>query len=681
MRKTLLLVVALFASFWAIGQEKCATDQYEKMLREKYGFEFGTKEQFEQWMAQKIAERRANPSQRSGPYEIAVIIHIVHSGEAIGNNSPNMTYAQAISQIRVLNEDFNRTNADASQTRAVFTGTNAAGYNATGAITGGITFKPATRDPNGNVLPEPGVRRINGLAQFGVSGWSGPGGNTDTQLKPATIWDPEKYLNIWSVNFSSSSLFGYAQFPPYPSLPGNPASGASNTDGVVINWRAMGSNYDDLGNQVSPLYVSASNLIASGCDRGRTTTHELGHWLGLRHIWGDGEAGCTNPNYNDYCEDTPYTTGANNVNLYPCTNALTVDKCPSTFEVKYNQPNVPDQIENYMDYSADECMNMFTKDQMTRMETILDNSPRRNTLTANAAIVAAPVLTGAYPGIYPSRTNIIEGEQVNFFGVGRMGDNETPNTVTSWQWNFDVDGIGGAVPATFSGQNPGNVTFNRAGAYRVRLTISNGTTSGFTEVIINSALKAPSGVNFLDVQGSGSNAKVIDIAKIRWTDNSNSEANYVIERKKNTEPPSAYAVIATLPPNSTAYDDNFTSNSSIETGITYNYRVSAVKPPLTPASATRSIILERTTALDDTPLARQVNIYPNPAQSSFMVDLRALQVPLAQLQLYNTIGQVVAQKSTPNGEVNFDVQKLPKGMYLLKINTEKGSAVKRIVIQ
>jgi hypothetical protein len=91
--------------------------------------------------------------------------------------------------------------------------------------------------------------------------------------------------------------------------------------------------------------------------------------------------------------------------------------------------------------------------------------------------------------------------------------------------------------------------------------------------------------------------------------------------------------------------------------------------------------LERTTALDDTPLARQVNIYPNPAQSSFTVDLRALQVPLAQLQLYNTIGQVVAQKTTPNGEVNFDVQKLPKGMYLLKINTEKGSAVKRIVIQ
>jgi len=581
-----------------------------------------------------------------------------------------------------INEDFNRTNADASQTRAVFTGTNDAYYIATGAITGGITFKPATRDPNGNVLPEPGVRRINGLAQFGVSGWSGPGSssNTETILKPATIWDPEKYLNIWTVNFSSSSLFGYAQFPPYPSLPGNPASGASNTDGLVINWRAMGSNYDAAGSPVAGgPYVSAPNLVAPGCDRGRTTTHELGHWLGLRHIWGDGEAGCTNANHNDYCEDTPYTTGANNVQ--PCSTAVTVDKCPSTAEYAYAQSSVPDQIENYMDYSADECMNMFTENQMTRMETILDNSPRRNTLTANAAIVAAPVLTGAYPGIYPSRTNIIEGEQVNFFGVGRMGDNETPNTVTSWQWNFDVDGIGGAVPATFSGQNPGNVTFNRAGAYKVRLTISNGTTSASTEIIINSALKAPSGVKFLDVQGSGSNAKVIDIAKIRWTDNSNSEANYVIERKKNTEPASAYAVIATLPPNSTAYDDNFTSNSSLETGITYNYRVSAVKPPLTPASATRSIILERTTALDDTPLAREISIYPNPAQSSFTVDLRALQVPSAQLQLHNTIGQVVAQKTTQNGEVSFDIQKLPKGMYLLKINTEKGSAVKRIVIQ
>jgi hypothetical protein len=662
MRKTLLLIVALFASFWAIGQEKCASHTYEQELRAKYPH-LGTVEQFEQWMAQKITERKNNPIARTGPYKIATIIHVIHAGDAIGNNSRNIPYGQAISQIRVLNEDFQRTNADASNTRAIF-------LPSAGSMPD-LEFVAATKDPNGNVLPEPGVRRINGQAQFGITVWSQSSCNST--LKPATVWNPDQYLNIWVVDFGSAGLFGYAQFPEGSSLPGMPTtSQPSNTDGVVINYRSMGSNYDAAGNPVSGgPYITSP--LSPGTDRGRTTTHEIGHWLGLRHSWGDG--GCT---VDDFCADTPWQGGDSPLTT-DCANSQTRNTC-TTIDTPYGV-DAPDQIENYMDYSADVCMNMFTANQVTRMYTVMDNSPRRNTLTANAAIVAAPVLTGAYPGIYPSRTNIIETEQVNFFGVGRMGDNETPNTVTSWQWNFDVDGIGGAVPATFSGQNPGNVTFNRAGAYRVRLTISNGTTSGFTEVIINSALKAPSGVNFLDVQGSGSNAKVIDVAKIRWTDNSNSEANYVIERKKNTEPNSAYAVIATLPPNSTAYDDNFTSNSSLETGITYNYRVSAVKPPLTPASATRSIILERTTALDDTPLAREISIYPNPAQSSFTVDLRALQVSSAQLQLHNTIGQVVAQKTTQNGEVNFDVQKLPKGMYLLKINTEKGNAVKRIVIQ
>ena len=662
MKKTLTFVFAFVATFWAFGQEKCASHTYEQELRAKYPH-LGTAEQFEQWMAQKVAERKNNPTARTGPYKIATIIHVIHAGDAIGNNSRNIPYGQAISQIRVLNEDFHRTNNDASNTRALF-------VPRAGSMPD-LEFVPATKDPSGNVLPEPGVRRINGQAQFGTTVWTQTSCNNT--LKPATVWDTEKYLNIWVVDFGNAGLFGYAQFPEGSSLPGMPTgTQASNTDGVVINYRSMGSNFNADGTPVAGgPYIT--NPIRPGTDRGRTTTHEIGHWLGLRHSWGDGGCGV-----DDFCADTP-AQGGDSPLTTNCDSSQTRNTC-TTVDTPYGI-DAPDQIENYMDYSADVCMNMFTTDQVNRMYAVMENSPRRNTLTAAAATVAAPVLTGAYAAITPSRTNIVEGDQVSFAGAGRMGDNETPNTITSWQWNFDVDGVGGVTPATFNGQNPSNVTFGRVGSYKVRLTISNGTTSGFAEVTIVSGLKAPTSLQFSDVQGSGASAKVIDVAKLRWNDNSNSEDNYLVERKKNTEPTSAFAVIATLPPNTNTYDDEFANASpAIEVGITYNYRVTAVKGSAT-ASVSRNIILDRATALDDTPLAREVRIYPNPAQSSFNVDLSGLQLNSAKLQLHNTVGQVVAQKVVENGEISFDVRNLPKGMYLLKIDTDKGAAVKRILIQ
>lgn len=666
MKKSLTFIFVFLAFQWAFGQEKCASHTYEQMLRAKYPH-LGTVEQFEQWIAQKIAERRNNPVARTGPYKIPVIIHVIYqnSQSTIQNGSQNIPYEQAISQIRVLNEDYQRTNADASNTRSVF-------IPFAGTMPD-LEFVPATKDPNGNVLPEPGVERINGEVRFGKTSWSAPGGDTDTQLKPNTIWDPTKYLNIWSVNFSSSGLFGYAQFPEGSGLPGMPTgTEPANTDGVVINYRSIGSNYDAAGNPVSGgPYITSP--LAPGTDRGRTATHEIGHWLGLRHIWGDGDCSA-----DDFCDDTPSQDGDSPLTTN-CASSHANNTCTTT-DVPYGI-DAPDQIENYMDYSADVCMNMFTTDQVNRMYTVLDNSPRRNTLTAAAATVAAPILTGAYAIITPSTKNIIEGEQVYFTGNGRMGDNEVPNTITSWQWNFDVDGIGGATPATFNGQNPGNVTFGKAGNYKVRLTVSNGTTSGFTEVTIVSGLKSPSSLDFINAEGSGTKRKVVDRAEMFWEDNSNSEDNYLIQRKKSSEPVSAFVTIATLPANTTTYTDEFATGSpAIEAGTTYTYRVTATKGTLT-ASVSRNIILDIVNALSETPLAREVRIYPNPAQSSFSVDLGTLQVNTVKLQLCNTVGQIVAQKTLNTNQIDFDVQNLPKGMYLLKIETDKGVGVKRITIQ
>lgn len=265
-------------------------------------------------------------------YRIPVVVHVVHNGEPVGSGA-NISEAQVQSQIEVLNEDFRRQE-----------GTN--GFNSAGVDTR-IEFYLATTDPEGNVLPEPGIHRYDG----GLPVWpTGFATSVDNVLKPATIWDPNRYFNIWTVNFGGfigRNLLGYAQFPSNSGLPGLDADeGPAETDGVVVGYKYFGSaekgNFPDLN--------ETYNL-------GRTCTHEVGHWLGLRHIWGDG--GCQ---VDDYCNDTPSSDEPN----YTCTPHIS---CGTV-----------DMIENYMDYTEDNCMSIFTQNQKDRMVQVLVNSPRRNTL-------------------------------------------------------------------------------------------------------------------------------------------------------------------------------------------------------------------------------------------------------------------------------------------------------------
>ncbi len=134
-------------------------------------------------------------------YKIPVVVHVVHNGEAVGTGA-NISYAQIQSQIDVLNEDFRR-----------MVGSNGFNQNEAGTDTL-IEFFLATEGPDGVALVEPGIDRVDG----GRSEW--PKGflrnPIETSLKPFTIWDPEKYFNIWTVNFggfASRDLLGYAQFP------------------------------------------------------------------------------------------------------------------------------------------------------------------------------------------------------------------------------------------------------------------------------------------------------------------------------------------------------------------------------------------------------------------------------------------------------------------------------------
>lgn len=264
---------------------------------------------------------------------IPVVVHVIHNGEDIGMGA-NISYAQIQSQITVLNEDFRR-----------LEGSNGFAINSTGVDTN-IEFYLAASGPDGAPLPEPGVHRFDG----GRDSWpKGPIRNPiDTLIKPITIWPPEQYLNIWTVNFGgfvSRDLLGYAQFPSESTLNGLKYNeGSADTDGVVIGYKYFGS-----------VEKGEFTVLKPPFNLGRTATHEVGHWLGLSHIWGDGD--CT---MDDYCNDTPAASAPH----YGCD--VGAISCGSV-----------DMVNNYMDYSDDHCMNTFTADQSTRMRTVLSNSPRR----------------------------------------------------------------------------------------------------------------------------------------------------------------------------------------------------------------------------------------------------------------------------------------------------------------
>ena len=317
----------------------CASTEYETYLQKKYPQL--NREGFENWIALKIEEskNRFTTKNINTIVTIPVVVHVIHNGDPVGTDE-NITDEQVLSQIEVLNQDFRRL-ADTP------------GFNThpEGADTE-IQFCLAQRDPGGS--PTTGIEHIN----MGTPSWNSFEA-IDYIMKAQTQWNPEHYLNIWICKMGGDmeGVGGYAYFPEASGLPGLEGSiGTAEIDGVVLAYYGTGSE---------DIYPAT---YAFGRDKGRSATHEIGHFFGLRHIWGDG-VDCT---ATDYCDDTP---PAANLNF----NCFSYDSC--------EEDEFPDMIENYMDYTLDDCKNIFTNDQKARMWAVLDNSPRRMSLTTSNSCV------------------------------------------------------------------------------------------------------------------------------------------------------------------------------------------------------------------------------------------------------------------------------------------------------
>lgn len=370
MQKILVSLLLLTSITVINAQTKvlCGQEQYLNQLEQKYpGFKQSVDAAF-------ATNTTAIKKTAAANYVINVVFHVVWKDVA-----ENLHDSILQSQIDVLNEDFNRLNADSVNLRSLFQ-----------PIAGNakITFNLAQ------------VIRVKTDSLFNPSNSGIPNIMKHDSLGGSDALDPNSYLNVWICKIQPLTFFGIPigqilgfAFPPanLSNWPANSAAPQPSEDGVVIDFRCIGRNNP---NTVS---VDGTNNLAV---KGRTPVHEIGHYLGLRHIWGDGgnplTGGGNNCTGDDGIADTPK---ANNQSQFDC-NKLR-NSCVDT-NLPWTTTNPPDMIENFMDYSAETCMNTFTKGQVEHMHNTLDGP--RSTLLIPASVLNIDVIAKNI-SLYPNPAN------------------------------------------------------------------------------------------------------------------------------------------------------------------------------------------------------------------------------------------------------------------------------------
>ena len=384
--KKLVFFLTFLTAFVSFGQQRsCHTmDNHERLLMEDPHL-FERMEKIEQFTNFAISSGKVN--QNKAVITIPVVVHVVYNTSA-----QNVSDAQIQSQLNVLNQDFRKLNADLNLIPSTFSSLVADAE---------INFCLANRDPNGNATS--GIVRV----QTSQTSFSTNDGMKYAFSGGSNAWPTNQYLNIWVCNMSGGIL-GYAQFP----------GGAAATDGVVIGYTCFGTT----GTAQAPF------------NRGRTATHEVGHWLNLRHIWGDATCG------SDLVSDTP----VHNTSNYGCPSHPRSNSCGTSAEM----------FMNYMDYVDDACMQMFSNGQKARMQALFVSGGAR------AGLATSPGCSGSTGGGGTSTPSYCAatGSNTQFEWISNVKFNTINNTTT---------GSGG-----YANYNSISTSVNKGNAYALTLTPS-----------------------------------------------------------------------------------------------------------------------------------------------------------------------------------------------------------------
>jgi len=392
-KKVLLLPILLlfFVQICAAQHTYCGHQRVMTQLTTQYP-------SFPKAVKQTFAEAHKNraTSRSNEVHQVQVVVHVVHNTDV-----QNISDALIHEQIAILNEDFQSLNADQANAREMYK-----------AIAGnaGMEFVLATTDPQGN--PTNGITRTaTEVATF-----------VDLDLDIATLleaaaecgldftciqqmddvkrsdrggidpWDTDRYINIWVTNLNIDflgqqmpAILGFA-YPPVgaPNWPAEIfAEDLSSIAGLVIHHEAFGKNN------------AGEGLLGNLADGGRTTTHEMGHYFGLRHVHGDG--GCEE---DDGISDTPSADASQQAqadpeNLPVCSDLYSINTCDAD--------DMPDMVENYMDYNAITCQNLFTQEQVDIMRAMLEG-PRAGLLGQMSTSTAEEIAATQGFKVFPNPT-------------------------------------------------------------------------------------------------------------------------------------------------------------------------------------------------------------------------------------------------------------------------------------
>jgi PKD repeat protein len=344
-------------------------------------------------------------------YTIPVVFHVLHQ-----NGAEKITPAQINDAIRILNEDYNKLNADTSDVIPDF-------VSRIGKVE--FNFVLASKDPLGNCTN--GIKYYDSPQTDWTSGTAGPYTGTASGK-----WDPKKYMNIYTVKSISSGAAGYTY------LPGTWSSGSGN-DCIIILHNYVGS-------------------VGTGqSSRSRALTHEVGHWFNLPHVWGGNNTPGTACG-DEGVSDTPETKG--------------FDYCPAgATQSQICNPGISENYQNYMDYSY--CSHMFTTGQAIRMRSAATSSiSGRSTLwsTTNLNFTGVNNLQPCIP--QPFFTTVFNKKIICSGSSVQFKDSTWNTTVTSWQWSFP-----GGTPNSSTDSMP-IITYNTPGVYPVSYTASTSTGNG-----------------------------------------------------------------------------------------------------------------------------------------------------------------------------------------------------------
>lgn len=609
------------------GQERCGTMQHlemQKAMNPQVEIQMENLDlEVQQWIKLHKGQNKFGAI-----ITIPTVVHVVYNSA-----SENISDAQVISQIEVLNEDFRKMNADTSNTPDAFKSV---------AADTEIEFCLALRDPNGN--PTNGITRTSTTeTSFST--------NDDVKFNATggkDAWPTLEYLNIWVCDLSGGIL-GYGEFP----------FGIGNTWGLVVDNTAFGR----VGNVSPPYHL------------GRTTVHEICHCFNLYHIWGDDGGTC---NGSDGISDTPDQAGS-------------TFGCPSYPELDACSPDTPGvMFMNYMDYSYDACTNMFTYGQKDMMLAVLNSVASGlktslgcippNALDASMAIAAPNDTACGTNAFYPEVTlTNVGSDTLTSVSINYQLDAELPK-IYAWSGSLAtlaseqiilsplVASVGSHTLTVYS-ENPNGGTDG--------YLLNDSSQSSFAFVIGNSTTLT---LNLGDFQ----------IAQLLSWDVRDS-MGIVVDSSGGYEKNKSYSEVICLPNGCYTFSFYDPPANAIGSFILSDAEGSTIASGNSLTDTSFSFCVTLPPPIDTTSINQidekleDVIIYPNPSSGSIYIktDKYGGNVNNFSIEIYNVLGERVhvnAQKEVSGNVVEIDMSNEPRGMYLMRVNTGSEAITKRIVL-